>query len=158
MPRQRKSVLRPSPAEAGCVQCFSFIPVWSFCNFHERIIHRSAVTISLHRFDLHSEAVPVRYTKSLFAIPFVTWVCFILGSRIVISAERKPCIVRLSSSTRGCDWRNGFRSAFFSLRCQTVPPVHANDQASGHGQIEAGIQSLLFRCHRIDHQCVFSCI
>lgn len=100
----------------------------------------------------------VRYTKSLFAIPFVTWVCFILGSRIVISAERKPCIVRLSSSTRGCDWRNGFRSAFFSLRCQTVPPVHANDQASGHGQIEAGIQSLLFRCHRIDHQCVFSCI
>lgn len=100
----------------------------------------------------------VRYTKSLFAIPFVTWVCFILGSRIVISAERKPCIVRLSSSTRGCDWRNGFRSAFFSLRCQTVPPVHANDQASGHGQIEARIQSLLFRCHRIDHQCVFSCI
>lgn len=100
----------------------------------------------------------VRYTKSLFAIPFVTWVCFILGSRIVISAERKPCIVRLSSSTRGCDWRNGFRSAFFSLRCQTIPPVHANDQASGHGQIEAGIQSLLFRCHRIDHQCVFSCI
>ena len=100
----------------------------------------------------------VRYTKSLFAIPFVTWVCFILGSRIVISAERKPCIVRLSSSTRGCDWRNGFRSAFFSLRCQTVPPVHANDQASGHGQIEAGIQSLLFRCHRIDRQCVFSCI
>lgn len=100
----------------------------------------------------------VRYTKSLFAIPFVTWVCFILGSRIVISAERKPCIVRLSSSTRGCDWRNGFRSAFFSLRCQTVPPVHANDQASGHGQIEAGIQSLLFRCHRIDNQCVFSCI
>ena len=100
----------------------------------------------------------VRYTKSLFAIPFVTWVCFILGSRIVISAERKPCIVRLSSSTRGCDWRNGFRSAFFSLRCQAVPPVHANDQASGHGQIEAGIQSLLFRCHRIDHQCVFSCI
>lgn len=100
----------------------------------------------------------VRYTKSLFAIPFVTWVCFILGSRIVISAERKPCIVRLSSSTRGCNWRNGFRSAFFSLRCQTVPPVHANDQASGHGQIEAGIQSLLFRCHRIDHQCVFSCI
>ena len=58
MPRQRKSVLRSSPAEAGCVQCFSFIPVWSFCNFHERIIHRSAVTISLHRFDLHSEAVP----------------------------------------------------------------------------------------------------
>lgn len=100
----------------------------------------------------------VRYTKSLFAIPFVTWVCFILGSRVVISAERKPCIVRLSSSTRGCDWRNGFRSAFFSLRCQTIPPVHANDQASGHGQIEAGIQSLLFRCHRIDHQCVFSCI
>ena len=100
----------------------------------------------------------VRYTKSLFAIPFVTWVCFILGSRIVISAERKPCIVRLSSSTRGCDWRNGFRSAFFSLRCQTIPPVHANDQASGHGQIEAGFQSLLFRCHRIDHQCVFSCI
>lgn len=100
----------------------------------------------------------VRYTKSLFAIPFVTWVCFILGSRIVISAERKPCIVRLSSSTRGCNWRNGFRSAFFSLRCQTIPPVHANDQASGHGQIEAGIQSLLFRCHRIDHQCVFSCI
>ena len=100
----------------------------------------------------------VRYTKSLFAIPFVTWVCFILGSRIVISVERKSCIVRLSSSTRGCDWRNGFRSAFFSLRCQTVSPVHANDQASGHGQIEAGIQSLLFRCHRIDHQCVFSCI
>ena len=100
----------------------------------------------------------VRYTTGLFAIPFVTWVCFIRGSGIVISAERKPCIVRLSSSTRGCDWRNGFRSAFFSLRCQTVPPVHANDQASGHGQIEAGIQSLLFRCHRIDHQCVFSCI
>ena len=154
MPRQRKSVLRPSPAEAGCVQCFSFIPVWSFCNFHERIIHRSAVTISLHRFDLHSEAVPGSVHQESLRNPIRNVGLF--HSR---KSNRNLCREEaMHSSTIVIDPRNGFRSAFFSLRCQTVPPVHANDQASGHGQIEAGIQSLLFRCHRIDHQCVFSCI